>query len=262
MRIVGAPGRAECRSRRLLKYLRLSYAQAMLPILRVFPVGGVLLAIFILVLALAPPDGTRALLTPHRIAARGALIVRAEHPEWRQFLILAALRRAEELDRLRALPDSPPPPPKPQAAPAPEVASLPDEPTDSDPQDSADDPASALPLDIGETSTFELPISAAPEQPPVITPKSLKQPPASEIEEPVYPNPPPASETPPTAQPSHSQARASGIEQPAHAQEDKKPMHAVRSRHRLRHAKHKPHQWQSFNSGASNPPGPFNAGVH
>lgn len=79
----------------------------MLPILRIVPVGGVLLAILILVLALTPPDGSRRSLSPSVVTARGPLIDREEHPEWRQFLIRAALQRADELSRLRDLPDTP-----------------------------------------------------------------------------------------------------------------------------------------------------------
>lgn len=79
----------------------------MLPILRIVPVGGVLLAILILVLALTPPDRSRRSLSPSVVTARGPLIDREEHPEWRQFLIRAALQRADELSRLRELPDTP-----------------------------------------------------------------------------------------------------------------------------------------------------------
>src|SRR5262249_54804470 len=47
---------------------------AMLPIFRVLPVGGVLLAILILVLALTPPDGSRAaFVIPGRARARRAV---------------------------------------------------------------------------------------------------------------------------------------------------------------------------------------------
>ena len=66
----------------------------MLPILRILPVGGVLLAILILVLALSPPDGSRSPLTAAIAPARGALVDRDRHPEVRQFLILAATKRA------------------------------------------------------------------------------------------------------------------------------------------------------------------------
>ena len=147
----------------------------MLPILRILPVGGVFLAIMLLVLALNPPAGPRAQLTPNGAPVRGAMIDRNEHPEWRQFLILAAIRRAEELNRLRDLADTP-------AAPlAPKVAGLPTERGDTDPDDDdqtgsiVQTPAATLPIDIGETSTFELPVVTPEERPPVImTPLRLK----------------------------------------------------------------------------------------
>src|SRR5476651_2526969 len=78
----------------------------MLPILRIIPVGGVFLAIMILVLALNPPGGLRSA-TQAANSARGALMSLVEHPEWRQFLILAATRRADELARLSELPGMP-----------------------------------------------------------------------------------------------------------------------------------------------------------
>ncbi len=166
----------------------------MLPILRILPVGGVLLAILILVLALKTPE-TRAL--PDFIAARGALIDRDDHPEWRQFLIQAALRRADELNRLRELADTPVRalPNLPEADveygkasddPATTVAGLPATRVDADPD--ADDVTGAtdaahtatIPVDIGVTSGFELPVLPVEETPPIIrTPERAK--PASEI---------------------------------------------------------------------------------
>ncbi len=143
----------------------------MLPMLRILPVGGVLLATILLVLALNPPDGSHTSLAPVAATTRGALIALGEHPEWRQFLMQAAIRRADELNRLRELPDTPPP--AEAAPPAPKVAGLPAERSDADPE--ADDqtgsiaqpPPATIPIDIGETSSTELPVAAPEEQPPV-----------------------------------------------------------------------------------------------
>jgi hypothetical protein len=151
----------------------------MLPILRMLPVGGVLLAIVLLALALSSPDGSRAQLMPNMAPGRGAMIERGEHPEWRQFLILAAIQRADELNRLRELPDTPA---RTDPAPAaPKVAGLPTDRSDSDPE--ADDetgsivqpPAATIPIDIVESSSFELPVATPEEKPPVVrTPQRVK----------------------------------------------------------------------------------------
>jgi hypothetical protein len=157
----------------------------MLPILRLISVGGVLLAITILGLALIPPG------RPHvqwaeggDTPARGALIDRRSHPEWRQFLILAALRRAGELDRLRVLPEGPNALPSvapsefpamgaPQAAAntGAKFAGLPVAREEVGPDDDTGSmnvaPSATIPIDIGETSSFELPVAPAEEKPPV-----------------------------------------------------------------------------------------------
>jgi hypothetical protein len=158
----------------------------MLPVLRILPVGGVLLAIMLLVLALNPPAGTRAALRPDGITLHGAMIDRNAHPEWRQRLILAAIQRAAELDRLRELPDIPTVIAPPVTAPAPPeikptIAGLPASREDAAPdlEDTTGSivppPAAALPIDIGETSAFELPVATPEEKAPAImTPLRLK----------------------------------------------------------------------------------------
>jgi hypothetical protein len=160
----------------------------MLPILRIIPVGGVSLAIAILVLALSPPGGSRPSLTRAMMPARGALITRSDHPEWRQLLINAALRRANELSQLRQLADIPTrsenktdetKTENPQKAP--EVAVVPANQSDAEPEDVTgtivQSPEAAIPVDIGETSSFELPVIPHEEKPPVIlTPERSKPP--------------------------------------------------------------------------------------
>lgn len=136
----------------------------MLPIFRILPVGGVLLAILIVVLALEPPGAQRPVLTP----TRGALVDASQHPEWRQFLIQAALRRADELNRLLDLPDTPT-----RTRDAGKVAGLPASRSNSDPDNDStgtisDTPSVTMPVDIGETSLFELPVVVPDEKPPAI----------------------------------------------------------------------------------------------
>jgi hypothetical protein len=142
----------------------------MLPILRTISVGGVSLAIVILVLALSPPGAFRPSLPAVMLPARGALIARAEHPEWRQFLMVAALRRADEVQRLRQLSAIPTPNEMAQpAAPKPgsEVAGLPGQGGDVT---GAVTPApdATIPIGIGESSSTELPVIPHAERPPVI----------------------------------------------------------------------------------------------
>lgn len=62
----------------------------MLPMLRILPIGGVLLAIMLLVLALNPPDGSRTHMARSAVPARGAMLPPGEHPKWRQFLMRSA----------------------------------------------------------------------------------------------------------------------------------------------------------------------------
>jgi hypothetical protein len=156
----------------------------MLPILRILPVGGVILAIFILVLALSPPDGTRATLNTTMAPARGALIGREYHPETRHFLLMAALKRADELSRLRDLPDTPTrtePLPTEPVAQEPKVAGLPTERSESDPDEPAPaatetpgvsipvTPGVSIPVEIGVVPAVELPAAL-----PQTTPATVK----------------------------------------------------------------------------------------
>jgi hypothetical protein len=125
-------------------------------------VGGVLLAILILILALSAPEGFRTPLSPANVAARGPLVDRERHPEVRQFLILAALKRADELNRLRDLPDSPPRKDNAQ------VAGIPLDRTDADPDETGsinETPVISIPVEIGEPSSAELPVTTQPEGP-------------------------------------------------------------------------------------------------
>lgn len=190
----------------------------MLPILRLTPVGGVLIAIAALVLGFAAPGISHTRVARVEPPARGVLMQQTEHPEWRQFLILAAFQRADALDKLRQLPDTPvratPPAPKPvismpaAALPATEIlppvmvpppakeatttpaeastpaavlAGLPTDRDGADPDDTTGTisaaPESSIPIDIGEASSTELPISKQEEKPPVIrTPERVKPP--------------------------------------------------------------------------------------
>jgi hypothetical protein len=136
---------------------------AMLPILRMLPVGGVLLAILILVLALSPRDGSRAPLSSPIVPTRSALVDRDRHAEARQFLIHAALKRADELSRLRELPDTPACSDETQA----KLAGLPDNRSDTDPEESGsinETPGISIPTEIGEPSSVELPVASPQEE--------------------------------------------------------------------------------------------------
>jgi hypothetical protein len=89
------------------------------------------------------------------VTGRGVLTDRDRQSEVRQFLIHAALKRADELNRLRDLPDTP--------ARSEElslkVAGLPSDRTDADPEESAttiETPVVSIPIEIGEPSSVEL----------------------------------------------------------------------------------------------------------
>lgn len=141
----------------------------MLPFLRIITVGGVSLAIAILVLSLGAPGGSRSSMTAAKFSARGPLQQIDDHPEWRQSLIRAALQRADELNHLRDLPDDP----VREAAPdETKVAGLPVERSDAEPEDITgtihEAPSATIPIDIGASSSTELPAITPEDNPPVI----------------------------------------------------------------------------------------------
>lgn len=155
----------------------------MLPIFRTISVGGVFLAIAILGLALTPPGVSKMRMAALDAPASGALLDRNRHPEWRQFIVQAALRRADAISALRDLPDTAVRLPQiPDVAPPYEVpvfpnllpgetekfAGLPGK-DGSDPEDitGAIKPAPApIPIEIGETSSTELPAFSPDDIPP------------------------------------------------------------------------------------------------
>ncbi|MBI1203343.1 MAG: hypothetical protein GC182_12600 [Rhodopseudomonas sp.] len=168
----------------------------MLPIFRTVTVGGVLLAMILLALALSPRGRSQTQFSTLDAPARGVMIDASSHPEWRQFIILAAFQRASELSRLRDLPDTPTRLPEiPFVAPdyiAPEFpefskksetngtvryAGLPDPRDDAGSGPAPNDetgsinvaPHATMPIEIGERSSTELPIAPAEDKPPVTT---------------------------------------------------------------------------------------------
>lgn len=149
----------------------------MLPILRMTSVGVALLAVAILVVALRPQNTAHARWPATLGPARGALIAQADHPEWRQFLRLAAVQRADEIQRLRALPDTPVK--GNDAKPATTFIGFPVDRGNAEPDDptgSIPTPAgSTLPMEIGKPSSAELPVAKHEETQPAITPALVKQ---------------------------------------------------------------------------------------
>lgn len=130
----------------------------------------------ILVLALGAPGGSRSGKGPAMLSARGPLLQIDQHPEWRQFLIQAALQRADELAHLRELADEP----LHDNAPDPGVkfVVLPVERGDAEPEDVTGSinagSTATIPIEIGETSSMELPAITPEELFPVVKPGQVK----------------------------------------------------------------------------------------
>lgn len=128
-------------------------------------IGGVCAALIAVLTGLGVSATMRSYVAPAAaLPARGALIEPADHPEWKQFLVRAALRRADELNRLRDLPGGL----SGNNGDGASTASLPGGANDSAPDDEtgsiAQTPSVMIPIDIGETSSTELPV-ARPKEP-------------------------------------------------------------------------------------------------
>lgn len=147
---------------------RLSYELRMFPTLRLLLAGVsalFLVTLGALSLTSTSPPGVPARVVTAAFAPRGPLISADDHPEWRPFLVQAALRRADELAKLRDLPERN----DPNGARL-RWVSLPTTAQDQAPADAVevlnDIPSATLPMDIGEASSTELPVSPAEETPP------------------------------------------------------------------------------------------------
>lgn len=159
----------------------------MLPLLRVTLLGCVLIATLSLAAGFFVVSGTQPTFGRFDAPARGALLAQEHHPEWKQFLMQAALRRADELERLRALPDRPDAPLDIKREPAAtreiqRSARLPafgtDARSDDDATGSIGGPAldDFIPIDIGEASSTELPLGAPQTIPAPMQPQRLELP--------------------------------------------------------------------------------------
>lgn len=103
----------------------------------------------------------------------------------RQFLLHAALKRADELNRLRDLPDTPTRSEVEDTTP--KVAGLPSNRSDSDPEEAAtinETPVVSIPIEIGETAAVELPAVVPQAQPQEMAPAAKKAEPAKPQREP------------------------------------------------------------------------------
>ncbi len=139
-----------------------------------------MVAILALLAGFAAREPSRPHLTQVQKPARGPLIQADDHPEWKQFLVQAAYRRADELERLRDLPASPMIVEEVVAAPVEDkVAALPSQSNPDVKEDftgTIDDKSNGvMPIEIGEASSVELPLSEQEILPPVRQPESLQK---------------------------------------------------------------------------------------
>ncbi|MGA7166853.1 MAG: hypothetical protein WBX37_23325, partial [Pseudolabrys sp.] len=105
--------------------------------------------------------------------------------EVRQFLLHAALKRADELNRLRDLPDTPTRSEVEDTTP--KVAGRPSNRSDSDPEEAAtinETPVVSIPIDIGEPAAVEMPAVVPQAQPQEMAPAAKKAEPAKPQREP------------------------------------------------------------------------------
>ena len=206
----------------------------MLRIAWILPGGGVLLAIVLLALAFRAPDRSHSQLMPnvalmwegqaHVNRMSVAMIERGKYPEWRQFLILDAIQRANELNSLYELPDAPA---RTDTAPAaPTIAHLPAD-RSADPEDNNDEivlsvqaPTATVPVDIGAFLSVQ-PVATQEENQPVAIQKEKPTVATLEEEKPAVATPDKAVATPdkksavirtPQRAESHNQSRAKGVQ--------------------------------------------------
>jgi hypothetical protein len=146
---------------------RINYELRVLPLLRTTLLGGVFATLAVLA-GFAAREPAQPRLARMDLPARGPLIDAAEHPEWKQFLVQAAYARADALDRLRELPQTPASDDK-VAMIAPFVDDRSEEITGA-----VEEKPGVMPLELGEASSTELPLAEYELMPPVQRPESLK----------------------------------------------------------------------------------------
>src|SRR5262245_54469184 len=143
----------------------------MLRLIWILPAGCVLLAIVVLALAFGASDRSHWQLMPNVALMRVAMIELPEHPESRQFLTLGAIRRTDELNRLRELLDTQGTDDSALAAPT--IALLANR-SDSDPEANnyktdlnLQSPAAPAPIDVDASPSVQAVVANVDEKQPV-----------------------------------------------------------------------------------------------